>query len=64
PQRYYLLGFFANQFLLTIDGMNHVLKNCGSTNPQEQMKVYADPSLPLADGLVDALCGFIRKLSL
>lgn len=47
--------------LLLIDGMNHVLKTCDSTNPQEQMKVYADPSLPLADGLVDALCGFIRK---
>jgi hypothetical protein len=43
--------------------MNHVLKVCNSMNPQEQMKVYADPSLPLAEGLVDALSRFIRKLS-
>lgn len=49
--------------LLLIDGMNHVLKVCNSMNPQEQMKVYADPSLPLAEGLVDALSRFIRKLS-
>lgn len=49
--------------LLLIEGMNHVLKVCNSMNPQDQMKVYADPSLPLAEGLVDALCRFIRKLS-
>lgn len=44
--------------LVIIEGMNHVLKSVSGT-PQEQMASYADPSLPLADGLVEAVSGFV-----
>lgn len=45
--------------LAKIDGMNHVLK----TAPAERMAniaTYADPSLPLAPGLADAVAEFVK----
>ena len=41
-----------------IDGMNHVLK-VATSDRQENFATYADPSLPLAPHLVDAVAGFM-----
>lgn len=46
--------------LVVIEGMNHVLKSVSGT-PQEQIGSYGDPELPLADGLVDAIGGFVTE---
>ena len=46
--------------LVIIEGMNHVLKSVSGT-PQQQMPSYGDPDLPLADGLVDAVGGFVAE---
>lgn len=46
-----------------VDGMAHTLKRSDATTLDEQIPtVYADPSLPLADGLADTVVGFIRGL--
>lgn len=47
--------------LLLIEGMNHVLKPCASTEAQAQLAVYAHPTLPLSAELVPAVAGFIRS---
>jgi pimeloyl-ACP methyl ester carboxylesterase len=41
-----------------IDGMNHVLK-VATSDRQENFATYADPNLPLAPHLVDAVVGFM-----
>ena len=54
-----LAGAAREGRLVVIDGMNHVLK----VAPEERaanLAAYADPSLPLAPGLVDAVAGFLR----
>jgi pimeloyl-ACP methyl ester carboxylesterase len=43
---------------IVIDGMTHTLKKLPS--PDATMKPYLDPSLPLADGLVDAIVKFVK----
>lgn len=48
----------AEARLVIIEGMNHVLKTVSGT-PQEQLASYADPDLPLAGGLVEAVGEFI-----
>ena len=47
--------------LILIDKMNHVLKDCESINPQQQMAVYNNPSLPVNAALINAIAGFIKK---
>jgi pimeloyl-ACP methyl ester carboxylesterase len=44
--------------LRLIDSMNHVLK-VATSDRQENFGTYADPDLPLAPGLVDAIAGFV-----
>ena len=46
--------------LVVIEGMNHVLKAVDGP-PEVQMASYADPDLPLADGVVDAVTGFVTE---
>ena len=41
--------------------MNHVLKEVDSVDRSANAATYADPSLPLAEGLVEAIAGFIRQ---
>jgi len=43
-----------------IDGMNHVLKTA-SSDRQENFATYADPELPLAPGVADAIAGFVTS---
>lgn len=42
------------------DGMNHVLKKA-PMDRMENMKAYNDPSLPLMEGLVEAIVGFVME---
>ena len=46
--------------VLYFDTMNHVLKEA-PTDRQGNLETYANPTLPLADGLVDGICTFINN---
>ncbi|MGM0896413.1 MAG: alpha/beta fold hydrolase [Bacillota bacterium] len=46
--------------LLVVDGMNHVLKQVPDDR-EANMAAYADPELPLADGLVDQIAQFLKN---
>lgn len=46
--------------LLIIDGMNHVLKE-SSDEQAENMATYTNPDLPLAEGLMDGMAGFLKE---
>ncbi len=46
---------------ITIDGMNHILKKVAG-NLQEQVTSYGDPSLPIAEELVEELTAFVLSL--
>ncbi|MEZ0481660.1 alpha/beta hydrolase [Planococcus sp. SSTMD024] len=46
--------------LLIVDGMNHVLKPVPD-DQEANMAAYADPELPLADGLVDRIAEFLKN---
>ena len=48
--------------MVMIDDMNHVLKICSTTNPQQQMATYMNPSLPIAAKLVRAVVDFMGNL--
>jgi len=47
--------------VLMVKKMNHVLKEA-EKDQRSQMKAYTDPSLPLAEGLVEAITRFIREM--
>lgn len=47
---------------ITIERMNHVLKSSPLDRPAN-MATYADPALPLAQGLTDAIADFIGKMA-
>jgi alpha-beta hydrolase superfamily lysophospholipase len=50
-----------NARLVTIENMNHVLKNASSTTLIGQAKAYSDPSVPLEPRVVDEVVGFVGK---
>ena len=45
--------------LVLLPGVNHVLKAVGP-EPSANMAAYADPSLPVAPGVVDAIADFVK----
>jgi len=45
--------------LVLLPAVNHVLKTVASDDRQENIATYADPALPLAPGVVDAIAGFL-----
>ncbi len=45
--------------LVILPGVNHVLRT-GSADRAATLANYADPSLPLAPGVVDAIAGFVK----
>lgn len=47
--------------LLVMPGMNHVLKTTPPGDMQANLAAYADPSLPLADGLAELIAEFVRR---
>lgn len=49
----------ARKLILT--GVNHVLKDCDTTDQQKQMAVYMNASLPVNGQLIDAVGSFINE---
>lgn len=47
--------------LAIVPDVNHVLKKIASTDPATQLKTYADPDLPIAQEVVDAIAGFVKR---
>jgi pimeloyl-ACP methyl ester carboxylesterase len=47
--------------LVLLPDVNHPLKSVTSDDPRVNMAAYADPSLPLAPGVVDAITGFLAR---
>lgn len=47
--------------LVLLPNVNHVLKTVASDDRQANIATYADPKLPLAPGVVDAIAGFLAK---
>ena len=47
--------------LVLLPRMNHVLKGVASDDRQANVATYADPSLPVDAGLVDAIAEFVRR---
>ena len=45
--------------LVLLPDVNHVLKAVSSNERNVNFATYADPSLPLAPGVVDAVAGFV-----
>ncbi|MDF9831270.1 alpha/beta fold hydrolase [Parabacteroides sp. PF5-6] len=45
---------------LLLEGMNHVLKTCDTTDQLKQMPTYTDPKLPLHKDLLQAITDFIE----
>ncbi len=44
-----------------IDNANHVLKSVAADDMVTNLATYSDPSLPLADGVVSAIAGFVKN---
>jgi hypothetical protein len=53
-------GYPAAHFL-TIEGMNHVLKNA-PPGRAEQMPAYSDPTLPVVPKLIEEMSSFVNGL--
>lgn len=47
--------------LVLLPEANHVLKRVASGDRAANIATYGDPSLPLADGVVDAIAGFLAE---
>jgi uncharacterized protein len=52
----------ADAELTLLPDVNHVLKRAPAGGRAENLATYADPALPLADGVVDAVTGFMRRM--
>ncbi len=49
----------AKARLVLLTGTNHLLKTVNSADRAANFATYADPSLPLASGVIDAIAGFV-----
>jgi pimeloyl-ACP methyl ester carboxylesterase len=47
--------------LVLLPAMNHVLKDVASDDRAANLATYADSSLPVDSGLVDAIAGFVKR---
>jgi hypothetical protein len=47
--------------LVLLPSMNHVLKDVSTDDRDANVATYADPSLPVDPGLVDAIAMFVRR---
>jgi len=56
-----LAGNNKNARLVTIENMNHVLKNAPSQSLLGQAKAYSDPAVPLEPRLMEEVVGFVQK---
>jgi uncharacterized protein len=48
--------------LVLLPSANHVLKSVDAGDRAANLATYGDPALPLADGVIEAIAGFIRRL--
>lgn len=48
--------------LVIVNNMNHILKECETMDRDQQLETFTDPSIPLADKLVDESVRFIKSL--
>jgi len=46
--------------LVLVPKANHVLKSVASDDRAGNIATYANPNLPLADGVIDALAEFVK----
>jgi pimeloyl-ACP methyl ester carboxylesterase len=46
--------------LAIVPGVNHVLKVPSGEGRAQNMAAYADPSLPVAPAVIDAVAGFVK----
>jgi pimeloyl-ACP methyl ester carboxylesterase len=46
---------------MLIENMNHVLKDCSSTDRTEQLNTYTNPELPVNRELISAITRFVNK---
>lgn len=54
-----LAGAFPRAQAIDLPGMTHALKTAADGSREANLATYADPALPLAPGLADAVAGFI-----
>ena len=47
--------------LVVVPGVNHVLKAVSGTDRTANLATYADPSLPVAPGVVDPISAFVKR---
>lgn len=47
--------------LVILPGVNHVLKQVPGDDRAANLATYSNPALPLADGVADAIAGFVRR---
>lgn len=55
-----LAGAAQGSRLVLLPEVNHVLKRVASDDRAANLATYADPSLPLADGIADPIAQFVR----
>lgn len=58
-----LAGARADVTLVTLPGVNHVLKRASGATAAEQMASYTDRTIPLATSVVPTLAEWVRKVS-
>ncbi|MBA3669257.1 MAG: hypothetical protein H0W71_04230 [Sphingomonas sp.] len=46
---------------MLLPAVNHVLKIFASDDRAANFAIYADPLLPIAPGVIDAIAGFVVK---
>ena len=56
-----LAAAYPRARLTILPGVNHVLKTVTADDPAANFATYADPSLPLAPGIADAIADFVRR---
>ena len=54
-----LVGVQPKAQLVILPGVNHVLKSVATTDRAANIATYANPSLPVAAGAVDAIAIFV-----
>lgn len=54
-----LAGAGTNARLIVLPDVNHVLKRVADDTREANVAAYSDPSLPLAEGVADAIAGFL-----
>lgn len=52
---------YSNEMVI-IENMNHIMKECKSIDPAEQLSTYTNPSIPINKQLVQEIIAFINRL--